>query len=479
MIRTPLIPLLAVTLLAGCGGENSDRAGGHKPPKPRVLTMANANEAPGELEAFQQAVARLSGGRLRIEFRNEYTKGRTGNAEVSLIRDVIDGKTDLGWAGTRVFDTLGDDAFNPLNAPMLVNSYDLQEKVVDDDLVQPMLASLDELELHGIGVLPGPLRRPLGKHPLRASADWAGARIAFSGGGQNNVALHALGATTVYDHPNITEATDDLDGIETHVSAIPGNHYHRTMPYLTGNVVLWPRALVVFAAPKVGADDLAVLRKAAKAAIPATVALERSQENEQMSGMCQAGLKVVTAGESDMSGLRAAFQPIYDKLGNDAAASRAISRIRELATDTSTNVSAPRCAQDASPAKAAAIPPGTYRTTITRADAKAFRWSWAHVVEGDPDPKALKARTRSSELVFTQDGQFLVKDIWLDHSTHIGWEGSYSVYRDRIKVEGNDGDGLTARLRVDGNRLRFTDIEPDAYGPVALAWGAKPYVKVD
>ena len=110
MTRTPLISLLAVALLAGCGSENSDRAGGAKPVEAKVLTMANANDELGELEAFDEAVARVSGGRLRIKWLNEYGRGRDGNAEVNLVRDVNAGKADLGWAGTRVFDELGDAA---------------------------------------------------------------------------------------------------------------------------------------------------------------------------------------------------------------------------------------------------------------------------------------------------------------------------------------------------------------------------------
>src|SRR5215207_10642898 len=273
MTRTPLITLLAAALLAGCGAESSDRAGGDKPVKAKVLSMANVNGELGELEVFDEAVRRVSGGRLRIRWLNEYGGGRDGNAEVNLIRDVNAGKADLGWAGTRVFDELGDPAFNPLHAPMLIDSYELEEKVLADGLVDPMLESLGELELQGIGVLPGPLRRPLGKQPLRGPGDWDGARISSPGGEQIEASLRSLGAEVRYDDPNLREPTDKLDGIETHVAAMPGNHYHYDFPYLTGNVVLWPRPHVLFAGPGVSEDDLAVLRKAAKEAIPDAVEL--------------------------------------------------------------------------------------------------------------------------------------------------------------------------------------------------------------
>jgi TRAP-type C4-dicarboxylate transport system substrate-binding protein len=479
MTHTPLIFLLAVALLAGCGSENSDRAGGEKPVKAKVLDMANVNGELGELEAFEAAVRRISGGRLRIKWLNEYGRGRDGNAEVNLIRDVNAGKADLGWAGTRVFDELGDAAFNPLHAPMLIGSYDLEEKVLSDGLVDPMLKSLGDLGLQGIGVLPGPLRRPLGKHPLRGPDDWAGARISSSGGDQVEAALRSLGAKVLYDDPAVREATDKLDGLETHIAAVPGNHYQYDIPYLTGNVVLWPRPLVLFAGPDVSSDDLAVLRKAAKEAIPETIALARSQESERLSEICRATtLKVVSASAPQIDGLRAALRPVYDELEQDPAASRAVARIQELSRDAARSVDPVRCPAASKPATSATIPSGTYSTLVTRADAKEHGMSWSFVVEEDPDPKALRTKTREYRLEFTKEGTFLVRDVWLDGTANIGWEGRYSIYRDRITVQGNEGTKITARVEIDGDRLRFADVEPGPKTPEALTWGSKPFVKI-
>jgi TRAP-type C4-dicarboxylate transport system substrate-binding protein len=475
MTRTALTSLLAVAALAGCGSQNSDRAGGAKPIKAKVLTMANVNGELGELEAFDEAVGRVSGGRLKIKWLNEYGSDRDGNADVNLIRDVNAGKADLGWAGTRVFDELGVPAFNPLHAPMLIDSYELEEKVLAGGLADPMLESLDEIQLQGIGVLPGPLRRPLGKQPLRTPDDWAGARIGSSGGEQIAAALRALGATPVLESPFGT--TDGLDGFENHVAAVGDDHFH--FPYLTANVVLWPRPLVLFAGPDVSSDDLAVLREAAKAAIPDTIALSRSREREGLSEICPAKLKVVTASAGQVDGLRAAFRPVYDELERDPAASRAVARIQELSRAGGSSVDAVRCPA-AAKASAGTIGPGTYRTVVTRADAHAHGFSWGQVVEGDPDPRALKAKTREWQIEFTDRGTFLVRDVWQDGTWDIGWEGRYSIYRDRITVQGNnEGSKLTARVEIDGDRLRFSDVQPGPNTFEALTWGSQPFVKID
>ena len=480
MTRIALIALLVVALLAGCDSDSADRAGAEKAVKAKVLTMANTNNDLGELEAFDKAVGQVSGGRLRLKWLNEYGKGRDGNAEVNLIRDVSAGKADLGWTGTRVFDELGDTAFNPLHAPLLIDSYDLEEKVLSDDVVDPMLNSLGELGLQGIGVLPGPLRRPLGKHPLRGPADWDGARITASGGAQVEAALRSLGAKVSYDNPSVTESTDNVDGIETFVAAVPGNHYHYAFPYLTGNVVLWPRPPVLFAGPDVSSDDLALLRKAAQEAIPGTVDITRSLEREGGGEICRTGLKVVSASAAEVDALRTAFQPVAQKLENDAEDSEAVARIQELSKESGSGPTEFRCAEAPRPATGATIPPGTYRTHITRADAREHGFRWASVVESDPDPKALKAKTKENRLKFTKEGTFIVYDVTVDGTANIGWEGSYSTYRDRITIKGNEGTNMTARVEVDRNTLRFSDMQPGgAHTPEALTWTSKPFVKID
>ena len=46
-------------------------------------------------------------------------------------------------------------------------------------------------------------------------------------------------------------------------------------------------SLVLFAGPDVSSDDLAVLREAAKAAIPEAIALSRSRESDGLSELCR------------------------------------------------------------------------------------------------------------------------------------------------------------------------------------------------
>jgi TRAP-type C4-dicarboxylate transport system substrate-binding protein len=474
MSPRPLIFLFAVALLAGCGSERSDRAGGEKPVKAKVLVMANAQWRPDELAAFSEEVERVSDGRLRLKWINEYANRRDGNPEINVIRDVSAGKADLGWAATRIFDELDVRAFNPLHAPMLIDSYELEQRVLSDDIVEPMLDSLGELGLRGVGVLPGPLRHPFGKRPLRALADWQGASIGSSGGEQVGEALRSLGARRELKFS--ADDTSRVDGLDTHVASVLPNRYQRSIPYLTGNVVLWARPLVVFAGPAVSADDLAVLRQAAKSAIGQVLELSRELESDGLSEICRSGLQVVAASPAQIEALRAAFEPVYADLERDAAASRAVARIRELAREGA-GVHTLRC-PDAATAAAGTIPRGTYRTVVTRADVEKYGLSWAGFVRGGPDPKAVKANAIEFRLEFTEQGTFTIGPVSTSGKlADDDGDGTYSIYRDRMTLHFPDGNVITMRVQHDGRRLRFSDVK--APGPPRPPWDTHPFVKID
>src|SRR5215213_2258910 len=292
-----LIAAIAVALVTNaCDSSESDRAGGENPAEPpagraTTLTLANVNSEPEVLQGFAEKVEGLSSGTLRVRFENSWGQGRAGNAEVNLIRDVKAGKADLGWAGSRAFDLVGERAFGPLHAPMMIDSYALELKVLEDEgVVRPMLASLDQLGLEGVGVLPGPLRRPLGDRRLAAPRDWSGMRIGHAGGEQIDASLRALGA-----RPRIIVSSGDFagfDGVESHITSIAGNAYHHEAPYLTGNVVLWPRPLVLFAADGVTRAQLRVLREAARAAVPDVADALRKLDEERLAVICRQDLKL-------------------------------------------------------------------------------------------------------------------------------------------------------------------------------------------
>ena len=88
MLHIARLGLIAVALaaaLAACGG--TQRTGGEPARASTVLTLANGNPNPEELQFFLDEVSTLSGGRLRIKAVNAWRKGQR-HYETGLIRDV-------------------------------------------------------------------------------------------------------------------------------------------------------------------------------------------------------------------------------------------------------------------------------------------------------------------------------------------------------------------------------------------------------
>ncbi|HMI69936.1 MAG TPA: hypothetical protein VK510_08070, partial [Solirubrobacteraceae bacterium] len=185
--------LAAALSVGACGGGDTQRAGGTPAGATKVLRLANANGSIGELQFFIDQVAKVSNGRLRIEPVNRWRKGQT-RYETGLIQDVKAGKADLGWVGSRALASVGVKSFEPLHAPLLIDSYELQDQVLDGDADERMLADLERIGLAGVAVLPGPLQYLQLDRKDDGPAGIAGLRIGYYDSPLQKAALTALGA---------------------------------------------------------------------------------------------------------------------------------------------------------------------------------------------------------------------------------------------------------------------------------------------
>jgi TRAP-type C4-dicarboxylate transport system substrate-binding protein len=186
--------LAGLALIAGCAGPGWDKAGGIQARKPVVLTLATFMAGSVELEGFAGQVQRLSAGAMRIDIESRWRQGQVG-FETGLIGDVRAGKADLGVAGSEAWASAGVTSFRALDAPLLIDSYALQEQVVRSPVTGHMLDGLRPLGLAGIGVLPGPLRKPLGiARPLLTPSDYARLTIGVQQSLVADATIRALGA---------------------------------------------------------------------------------------------------------------------------------------------------------------------------------------------------------------------------------------------------------------------------------------------
>jgi len=360
-LLTALLCAAAAVTTACSAGVPPDRAV-VPTPRPVVLTMANGLSDAEELGTFVHEVSVLTGGTVRIDVRSHWRAGQAG-FESGLIADVRAGQADLGVVGSRAFGSAGVLSMRALDAPLLITSYAAEQAVLASPVAPKLLSALGPAGLTGIGILPGDLFRPDGAAaPLVKASDYAGQRIGTQQSSVAGATLQALGA-----QPEWLAAGGPISGSEgvlQSIEAIEGFQYSKTAKFLTTNVALWPRPLVVFSTGKALAKLTAAQRKelqqAAIAALPGSVQVVQGDEQESAQDLCRApGLTVETATQADVAGLRTAVAPVYAQLEQDPATRSAIGSIRATA-DGVTPEAPPSCPSQASSSQANSRLDGVY-----------------------------------------------------------------------------------------------------------------------
>jgi len=434
MTRVAALPLAAAlstsVALAGCSIGEAERVGGERSADTRVLTMLDPIGIRPELTPFVDEVSRLSDGTLEIRI---VAAGHDGaDYEAATIRDVQDGRADLAFAGSRAWDEFGAHSLRALGAPFLIDSYPLQEAVLTSGLANSMLDELQPLGLVGIGILPGPIRRPLGvANPLASPSDFLGLTIGTQQSGVADATLRALGARPQRLPAHVTSLTG-LEGIELAVNAIEVGRLDADGSRLMTNVNLWPRPLVVFAgAPAyqgLSDDQRQILRDAAANAVAQKTAAERDLEAETATNLCRKNHATFdSATPEQLQALRSAVEPVYGELERDPgtrAAIEAIEQLKQQLAEPPTQVTNCQPASDTSTSGAATEIDGVW-TMDTDREAAAPEYldeNWGHWV-----------------YVFDR-GRFAVTQ---ENETACTWGyGTYTVAGNRMSWTFEDGGGI-------------------------------------
>src|SRR5215467_5169172 len=356
-----------------CGTGNLDKAGGPVP-KPVVLTLADGEGDISNAQPFASAVRNLSHGTMQIKIEGDGSPSDP-NYEIGVIKDVRAGKAQLGVTASRAFDMVGIDSFQALQAPFLIDSYALERQVLDSSIPAKMLAGLRPYALAGLGILPGPLRRPLGfGRPLLAASDYKGARIGIRPSQVTADIFRALGAIPVTQTRSSSgvSITGGLTGFEGHADLIDAG-YAVPGAILTGNVVFEPRPNVIFmnqrAFGSLTPGERGVLFRAAAKARGAGI--YQGNDLASVADLCHRGIKIVSASPADLAGLRAAVQPVYRTLDANPSTKTFIEQItatRQAAGDPPSTVTCPAAAATGGIIASAAMLQGTWQVTYTQSE---------------------------------------------------------------------------------------------------------------
>jgi TRAP-type C4-dicarboxylate transport system substrate-binding protein len=448
---------LLVATVAGCTAR--DRAGGQADADVQVLSFAQPNdgEPPDQLVVWASEVNEASGGTLEIEFENGYRLGEPAY-ESATVQDIRDGRVDMGWVGARALDRAGITTFQALLAPMLVDSQELQAAVFEEGIPDEMLAEMEGDGVVGVGVLPGPLRKVLGiDRPFLTPEDFQGAVVGMQDSGVAELTFEALGASA----EALPSGVNDLSGVDAYeqqLQSIWGNQYQVNADYLTSDLNLWPRPLVLL----VGEDaydgltdeQQGALAAAGKAAVLPALDASAAEDAENVDDVCSSGIQVDALVSGQREALEDAVAPVYHELRTDAATDAWLDRIAGLKADLGAEPDGMDCSGSSS-AEAGALPNGTYRTSLTVADVA------KGCPEGAPGSEPLLDREQVDRtLEFTVDGDRIVQTEYPVGQPELrepGWQGTYRTFRDTLELaEGGSVEPLSMTWDFDGSQLTLS-----------------------
>ncbi len=436
--------------MAGCTaapGSPGDKAGGSTSTVTLTLGVTDPKGRPTTptVEFFANQVAEHSKGSVRLEVSWNAGEGTT-DGEQFIARKVKSGALDLGWIGSRAWDTEGVTSLQALQAPFLITDNKLLSAVMSSPMATDMLAGLKAADVEGLGLYPDQFRHPVGfRKPLASVQAFNGARIRVLTSNASDALIRSLGAEPVHLNGNAYRQAIS-DGTLTGVDASLGLAPALNGSVLTGNLIFYPKVDTLFAGQQALRKLDPSQQQALRAAAQQTTAhvLGNLPAREDTGPFCSGGGRVVTAPDRDVRALQAASESVYRQLEADAQTAAFISQIRSLKAGITAAPLTTACGQSGpTTSTAQAVPEGAYTAIGTKQDALRL---------GADDPCALKSDGAHLRLEL-QDGQFTQWEFCKNMPDSIGSQGTYTSTDKQLIIHETCCGNTTLDWSFDGKAL--------------------------
>jgi TRAP-type C4-dicarboxylate transport system substrate-binding protein len=438
MTRRLLIGVLLSTAVVAAACGDANKAGGDRGgSSDAVLTFANPGNAL-DIGPYLEAVQTRSSGSIELDVKRDWRADEI-DSEARTLQEVRDGRIDMASIGARAFAAEGVKAFEPLVAPFQLDSYELQRRVLASPAADRMLASVKQLGLVGIALLPGELRRPLGvSRAFLGPSDYRDAAFGIRPADMAMRTAEALGARP--EERAVTSDISTVDVVEQGVLGIDGRDYDSQARALTTNVVLWPRAVVVVINRKaydhLTADQRDALAAAGRASVDSTAKWTEGNDAQAVSDICKRGrLEMRAASAAQLDELRAAVGPLVQELEHNEATRASQREIEALARDAQPAdvLTCPRPAE----APATAEPTPLDGIWVMDSDARQLADAMGTEINA-PD---IVPENWGHLTVVLDRGRFAFTEA---NSQACSWGyGDASVHGDRLELTVDDGGGRT------------------------------------
>ena len=338
--------------------------------KPTMLTVTG----PGLELDFSNSVKKLSAGTIDVTVTGDWRHDDLSN-EANLVAEVAAGRAELGYLGARGFDTAGINSFAGLQAPMLIDSYDLEARVLATDWAAKLLDGPRWIGIVGLGYTQGELRQAVGV--TRRSAAGRG----FSGSADRDsrpshvseMTFKALGATPVAI-PASAVNISALDGVKLVRPPSQATHTIGAPSPSPAISCFWARPNVIFANAKwfdgLSADQQGEGPRAAAAATGTlSAAGVHGSAEEARNILCARHFSITSASRQALDAFHQKLQPVIDEMTKSPQRPRSMSitDLRGPVDAPDVFASCPIAVATPSPSTGPTPLDGTWKTSFTKA----------------------------------------------------------------------------------------------------------------
>ena len=266
------------------------------------------------LEMFAKKVADKTGGAVEIQVFGDRQLGDDKQLLEGLQLGTIDGALVSAPVLPLV---IGAAAFDALQLPFVVNSYEEMSKALSSDVGKQLLATLDAKSIKGLGYIEAGQRHFLAKGKQVATiADFSGLKTRIVPIPLHKATWEAVGVNPIgmaYGEVYSALETGTIDAVEINLSSVRSESLYQNAKHVTRTGhYFWPGVLMM-SADKFNAlpDNVrTAMIEAGQEVIAEQYALAASQESETADFLKANG---VTIGDLDnLDELRATMKPVVD-----------------------------------------------------------------------------------------------------------------------------------------------------------------------
>lgn len=270
------------------------------------------------VEMFAAAVAEKTGGRVKIEVYGDRQLGD----DRPLLEGVQLGTIDGALVSSAVVGlALGIDAFDALQLPFQTDSYEIYGKALTSQAGRDILATLDDVDVVGLGFVEAGQRHFLSATRLVEKLDdFVGLKTRIVPLPLHQAVWNAMGVNTIgmaYGEVFSALETHTIDAVESNLASILGESLYEAAKNLTlTGHYFWPGVLMISKTrlESLPEDIQAVLLEQGIATTIAHYELAAGLDGDNIAALEKAGVTVRRF--EDIDGMRAKVAPIVEEWVN-------------------------------------------------------------------------------------------------------------------------------------------------------------------